>query len=132
MKKVISLVLTTAFLALGAVNLSAAAESEVAPKSVIHVVTVSWKDDATPEQIQAALDGVRTLADKYDGITRIWLRSIKVQNAPGTTVPRTHAFVMEFASEQALIDYAESPEQQEWYKLYLPVREQSTSFDITN
>ena len=126
MKKLIGTLLTAAFLGLSAANLSAAAESEVLPKSVIHVVTVSWKADATPEQIQAALDGVKTLAEKLAGITRVWIRSIKAQG------DRTHAFVMEFASEQALVDYAESPEQQEWYKLYLPARQESTTFDITN
>lgn len=132
MKKLISILLTTAFLGLGAVNLSAAMESDIAPKSVIHVVTLAWKADATPAQIQAALDGVKAMARKSPGITRVWVRSIKVQNAPGTTVPRSHAFVMEFASEQALTDYSESPEQQEWYKLYIPIRESSTTFDITN
>ena len=32
------------------------------PKSVIHIITVKWKDDAKPEQIQAALKGVETAA----------------------------------------------------------------------
>ena len=35
---------------------SATFAADTAPKSVIHVVTVSWKADATPAQIQAALD----------------------------------------------------------------------------
>jgi hypothetical protein len=39
---------------------------------------------------------------------------------------------MEFASEQALKDYANSEAQKEWYKAYLPIRERSTTFDITN
>ena len=41
---------TAGLLALGTVNASA----QTAPKSVIHVVTVSWKEDAKPEQIKAA------------------------------------------------------------------------------
>jgi uncharacterized protein (DUF1330 family) len=106
--------------------------SDVTPKSVIHVVTVIWKSDATPEQIQAALDGVKKLPASFPGITRVWTRSIKVQNPPGTEKKRTHAFVMEFASEQALKDYHNSPAQLEWYKLYEPVRDQSTTHDITN
>ena len=99
---------------------------ELTPKSVIHVVTVSWKDDATPAQIQAALDSVVTLAKEYKGITRVWTRSIKAQG------DRSHAFVMEFASEQALKDYADSPAQKKWYETYIPVRKASTTFDITN
>ena len=39
---------------------------------------------------------------------------------------------MEFASEDALKKYAESPAQKEWYKVYLPIREESTTHDITN
>lgn len=97
-----------------------------APHSVIHVITVSWKADASPEGIKAALDAVKTLAKEYDGITRVWTRSIKAQG------DRAHAFVMEFKSEQALTDYAGSDAQKKWYEAYQAVREGSTTFDITN
>jgi hypothetical protein len=90
------------------------------------VVTVSWKAGTTPEQIKAALDGVKALPAKYKGITRVWTRSIKVQGG------KANAFVMEFASEAALKEYADSPAQKDWYKVYLPIRESSTTFDITN
>ncbi len=123
MKKFVSLLLAAVVLSLGAV--SAAAKSS-APKSVIHVVTVSWKAEATPEQIQAALDGVHQLGDSYKGITRVWTKTIKAQGE------RTHAIVMEFKDEQALKDYPNSDAQKEWYKLYIPIRQRSTTFDITN
>lgn len=100
--------------------------SEIAPATVIHVVTVSWKADATEEQIQAALDGVVTLAKDFDGISRVWIKTLKAQGN------RSHAFVMEFKSEQALKDYAGSPEQKKWYEVYYKAREGSTTFDITN
>ena len=100
--------------------------SESAPKSVIHVVTVSWKEGTTPAQIQAALDGARKLSTAFPGITRTWTKTIKAQGE------RTHAIVMEFASEQALRDYAGSDAQKEWYKVYEGIRERSTTFDITN
>ena len=99
------------------------------PSSVLHVVTVKWKDGTTPEQIDAALKGAETMAAKYPGIRRIWLRSIKVQ---GTETGATHAFAMEFDSEQALKDYASSEAQKEWYRVYLPIHDQSRTFDITN
>lgn len=111
---------------------SMSAASETAPKSVIHVVTVAWKEGTTPEQIKAALDGVKALPKSYPGITRVWTRSIKVQNPAGTEKKRTHVFVMEFASEQALKDYHNSPAQLEWYKVYESIRDQSTTHDITN
>ncbi len=117
--------LVAAILLLGAVS-ARAEHHEIAPSTVIHVVTVSWKSDAKPEQIEAALEGVKTLAEEYDGIKRVWIKTIKAQGN------RSHAFVMEFASEKALKDYANSPAQKKWYALYQPVREGSTTFDITN
>lgn len=112
---------------------AAAAVSDTAPKTVIHVVTVKWKDDATPAQIQKALDGVKAFPSKYPGITRVWVRHLgTLQNAPGIEFKRTHAFVMEFASEDALAKYKDSPAQKEWYESYIPIRHQSSTFDITN
>jgi len=97
------------------------------PKTVIHVVTVRWKPGTTPAQIDAALKGAETVADTYKGIVRVWTRGIKVQ---GTGY--THAIVMEFKDEQALKAYTDSAAQKEWYKLYLPLRDESTTHDITN
>ena len=128
MKKLFAALLTAALLSGGAVT----ATAQTAPKSVIHVVTVAWKDGTTAEQIQAALDGAQALPAAYKGITRVWTKALKVQNAPGTNIKRTHAIVMEFASEKALKDYTDSDAQKAWYKLYLPIREQSTTHDITN
>jgi hypothetical protein len=82
--------------------------------------------DAKPEQIQAALEGAKKLPAAYKGITRVWARTIKAQGE------RTHAIAMEFTSEQALKDYSGSDAQKEWYKVYLPIRERSTTFDVTN
>jgi uncharacterized protein (DUF1330 family) len=96
------------------------------PKSVIHVVTVKWKEGTTPEQIRAALDGVEKMGQKFPGIKNVWLRTIKAQGMA------THAIVMEFESEQALKEYAGSEAQKEWYKVYLPIRDQSITFDVTN
>lgn len=111
---------------------AAAAAVETTPNTVIHVVTVKWNDGTTEAQIQKALDGVKALPAKYPGITRVWVRKLSVQNAPGTEFKRTHAFVMEFASEKALADYKDSPAQKEWYEVYIPIRHQSTTHDITN
>jgi hypothetical protein len=114
--------LTAVLLTFGVTDLRAQTE----PKTVVHVVTVSWKPEATPEQIKAALDGVKALPKAYKGITRVWTKSIKVQGG------KANAFVMEFADEKALKDYADSDAQKEWYKVYLPIRQESTTFDITN
>jgi hypothetical protein len=122
MKKLLMTILTVTLLTLGAANVSA----QTAPKTVLHVVTVKWKDGTTAEQIKTALDGVQSLPAAYKGITHVWTRSIKVQGG------KANAFVMEFADEAALKDYAGSPAQKEWYKTYMPIRGESTTFDITN
>ncbi len=122
MKKLLTLLTLAGLLTLGA----AAAPAETAPKTVIHVVTVAWKTGTTPEQIQAALDGVQALPARFPGILRVWTKSIKVQGG------KANAIVMEFADEAALKAYADSDAQKEWYKVYIPIRGQSTTFDITN
>jgi hypothetical protein len=123
MKKLLLTLLAATLLSFGAVT---AAAADTAPKSVIHVVSVKWKADATPEAIKAAIDGVQALPKAYAGITRVWTKAFKVQGE------WSHVLVMEFASEQALKDYAGSDAQKEWYKAYLPVRERSNTHDITN
>jgi len=122
MKKLVMILVTAGLLTLGAATVSA----QTAPKSVIHVVTVSWKAGTTPEQIKAALDGAQKLPAQFKGITRVWTKTIKAQG------DRTQAIVMEFADEAALKAYADSDAQKKWYETYLPIRDRSTTFDITN
>ena len=124
MKKLITTLMIAGLMSLGAATVSA--QSTTAPKSVIHVVTVAWKAGTTPEQIKAALDGAQALPAQYKGITHVWTRSIKVQGG------KANAIVMEFVDEAALKAYTDSPAQKEWYKVYLPIRQESTTFDITN
>jgi hypothetical protein len=132
MNKLLRSLLLVSLLSLGLTSLSAQT-SATAPKSVIHVVTVKWKDGTTEAQIKAALDGAQKLPAQYKGITRVWTRAINVQNAAEIVKDKkTHVIVMEFADEKALADYSGSPAQTEWYKVYLDIRGVSTTFDITN
>ena len=124
MKKLIMTLMIAGLMSLGAAT--ALAQTSTAPKSVIHVVTVAWKAGTTPEQIKAALDGAQALPAQYQGITHVWTKSIKVQGG------KANAIVMEFVDEAALKAYTDSPAQKEWYKVYMPIREESTTFDITN
>jgi len=120
-----TLLLTTfAALALTMGTLGAAAKK---PATVIHVVTIKWKEGTTPDQIAGALKGAETVSNSYKGISRVWTKALKVQGSG-----YTHAIVMEFKNEQALKDYTDSPAQKEWYKIYLPLRGESTTHDITN
>ena len=125
MKNLFTTLFCSLLLCLGAATLSAQGAT-TAPKSLIHVVTVTWKEGTSQDKIKAALDGAQALPKAFPGITRVWTRTVKAQG------DRTHAIVMEFKDEQALKDYAGSDAQKEWYKVYTPIRGQSTTFDISN
>jgi len=102
--------------------------AQSAPRSVIHIINVKWKDEATPEQIKAAVDAAHQLPAKYPGIKRVWTKNLKYQSQEGYR----QAIVMEFESEDALKKYTDSAAQQWWYKIYLPIRDESRTHDIGN
>lgn len=134
-----TLLASAALLALGA-GIGAAANKYGKPKSVIHVVTLYYKDGTTDAQKKAVLDGIEKMAASIPGIKNVWLRPIKVQGnvqekQPDGTLQNkmmTDAFVIEFESEEALKVYADHPAHREWEKIYVPVRGQSRTSDITN
>lgn len=121
MKKLI--VVVCAILALvGATLLFAAAK----PRTVIHIITVQWKADATPAQIAKALKAAENM--NYPGLKNVWTKPIKMQLPEGYK----NIIVMEFESEQALKNYADSDAQKAFYEAYMPVREESRTHDVTN
>jgi hypothetical protein len=119
------LIVVTALALLGALL----AMAQTRPKSVIHIVNVKWKAEATPAQIQEALDRCHQLPAKYNGITRVWTKVLSYQ---AQREGYTHAIVMEFRDEEALKKYADSDVQKWWYEKYIPIRDQSQTHDITN
>ena len=123
MTKKTMLAVCAAAVILGAVLLVAAPAK---PHSVVHVIAVQWKADATPAQIAKAIHAVETM--NYPGLKNVWTRPIKMQLPEGYK----SVFVMEFESEKALQDYAGSAAQKAWYEVYMPIREESRTSDITN
>lgn len=98
-----------------------------APPTILHVITVQWKADSTPAQQQAAIDGLRKMAAEVPGIRNIWIKKLKVQPAEFSTV-----FAIEFENKAAFDAYANHPAHKAWEKVYLPLREESRTQDITN
>ncbi len=97
------------------------------PSTILHVVTVQWKADSTAEQQNAAIEGIKTMAAAVPGIRNIWIRKIKVQPATYSTV-----FAIEFENKAAFDRYTDAPAHHAWEKIYLPIREESHTHDVTN
>ncbi|MFL6351134.1 MAG: Dabb family protein [Bryobacteraceae bacterium] len=102
--------------------------ADTQPKTVLHVITIQWKANATPAQIDKAIQAAAALPAQYPGITRVWTKPITKQVPEGYS----NIIVMEFASEDALKKYADSSAQKQWYEVYMPIREESRTSDITN
>jgi antibiotic biosynthesis monooxygenase (ABM) superfamily enzyme len=102
--------------------------ADARPKTVIHVISIQWKADATPAQIDKAIKAAEALPSEYPGILHVWTNPIKKQLPDGYS----HVIVMEFSSEDALKKYADSPAQKRFYESYMAVREESRTSDITN
>ena len=120
-------VLVIAVLAALAVGAAIGANNFNTPQTILHVVVVKWRADSTPQQQQAAIDGIRKMAADVPGLKNVWVRKLKVQPADYST-----AFAMEFESKATFDAYTGSAAHKEWEKLYLPYREESNTQDITN
>jgi hypothetical protein len=118
-------------LCIAAAMFAFAASAAEKPKSILHVVTLYWKAGTTDAQKQEVWKATEKMAAEFPGITRLWLKSIKVQGDAGST-PLQSAFVMEFKDEAAFKAYDNHPAHKAWEKVYLPVRGESRTHDITN
>jgi hypothetical protein len=124
MKKITLALLAIALMAAGLIS---AANKFNAPPTILHVVVVKWKADSTPQQQQAAIDGIKNMAVDVPGLSNIWIKKLKTQPADYST-----SFAMEFETKAAFEAYTNSAAHKNWEKLYLPYREESNTQDITN
>lgn len=109
-----------------AMMIPAAAAQPAKPKSVIHIINVKFKADAPKAEVDKAIAMIGQM--DYPGLKNVWVKAIKNQMTPNFT----HILVMEFESEDALKKYTDSPAQKKWYEVYLKVREESRTNDVTN
>src|SRR5579863_9365824 len=82
------------------------------PSTVIHIINVKWKVEATPEQIKAAVEAAQQLPARYPGIKRVWTRNLRYQGQEGFK----QAIVMEFENQDSLKKYEGSAAQKWWYE----------------
>lgn len=97
------------------------------PKTIIHVVEIKWNPGVSAAQKQAVLDGLKRVAMRTPGVKNIWTQADRVE-------PRDFnaAFAIEFANRDAADAYAESALHDEWDKMYVPLRQNSISIQVTN
>ena len=97
------------------------------PKTVIHVVVYKWKNTASQDDKDQALNGIKAMAGKIPGIKNIWIKTQRnqIQGFDGV-------YAIEFASPEAAADYAESPKHEAWRKRWEELRENSLSFQASN
>jgi hypothetical protein len=125
--------------ALGA-GLLMAANSFNKPKSVIHVITLYYKDGVTDDQKKTVATATEKMASEIPGIKNIWLKPVRVQGevqekqADGSVKARrmTDIIVIEFESEAAFKAYADHPAHKAWESIYVPLRGQSRTSQATN
>jgi Stress responsive A/B Barrel Domain len=67
------------------------------------------------------------MAGKIPGIRNIWLKTERTQISTFSGV-----YAIEFASQEAAADYAESPVHETWRKKWEQLRESSLSFQVSN
>ena len=103
-----------------------------APTSLIHFITVKWTDAATAEQKQAALDAAAKMAGVVPGLQRVWTKKVKLQTQTADGKDYDAIIAMEFADAAALEAYTKHPARDEWYKIYIPIRLESRTHDVSN
>jgi hypothetical protein len=97
------------------------------PKTVIHVVVYKWKNTASQDDKEQALNGIKSMAAKIPGIKNVWLKTQRNQIRDFDGV-----YAIEFTSPDAAADYAESPKHETWRKRWEELRENSLSFQVSN
>ncbi|MHB8527761.1 MAG: Dabb family protein [Candidatus Acidiferrales bacterium] len=97
------------------------------PKTIIHVVEVQWRPGVTDAQKQQVLNGIRNMAAQIPGIENIWLKPARLEPRDFST-----AFAIEFKNRAAADAYAESAAHNAFDKMYVPLRANSLSIQVTN
>jgi hypothetical protein len=121
-------ILLTTLMALSATATWLVAQNRFgAPKTIVHVSLIQWKEGVSAVAKKQALDGVKEMASKIPGIKNVWTKALRVQ-------PEGYhdAFVIEFENQAAADRYAKDPVHDKWTEAFLKIREASISPQITN
>jgi hypothetical protein len=106
---------------------AAQAQSVNMPKTIIHHVTLKWKDGTSDADKQKAIDDLKAILSDVKGVKNFWAKSTKVQPAGFS-----QTFVIEFADQAALDAYSKHPKKKAWNDFYYNIRETSYNSVTTN
>ena len=121
-------ILVTTLLALSVTATWLVAQNRfAAPKTIVHVSLIQWKEGVPAAAKKQALDGVKDMAAKIPGMKNVWTKALRVQ-------PEVYhdAFVIEFENQAAADRYAKDPVHDAWTEALAKIREASLSPQITN
>jgi Stress responsive A/B Barrel Domain len=128
MTTLIRAALITALMSISAMGTWLVAQNSFgAPRTIIHVSVIKWKEGVSDADKKKVLDGVKDMAAKIPGIKNVWTRALRVQ-------PQGYhdAFVIEFEDQAAADRYAKDPVHDAWTESLAKIREASISPQITN
>lgn len=93
---------------------------------VVHIVLFKWAEDATPEQIEAVMTGLRGMQGRIEGLEYVSCGENFSTRAQGFT----HGLVTRFTDRNALDAYMTDPVHVEVIKNYInPIRNDTLAFD---
>ena len=97
------------------------------PRTVIHAVSIQWKQGVSQGDKDRVLAGLKEMAQATPGVTNIWIKSERVE-------PRgfDDGFAIEFKDRAAADAYVLSEPHKNWNEIYLPLRSASISIDVSN
>lgn len=96
------------------------------PKTIIHFVSLKWRDGVPEAEKQKAIEGITHMANQIPGVKNVWVKTIRAQT------PFTAVFALEFVDQDAADDYRDHPAHAAWEKQYLNLRDNSLSGQATN
>lgn len=93
---------------------------------VEHIVLFKWKAEATPEQIETAIEGLRGLKTQVPNIIDLTVGANFTDRGQGFT----HGLVVRFPDKAALEVYGPHPAHQHVVQTYInPIRENALALD---
>tara|TARA_Y100000589_G_scaffold326719_1_gene367046 strand:- start:2238 stop:2528 length:291 start_codon:yes stop_codon:yes gene_type:complete len=93
--------------------------------TIEHIVLLEKKDDATDEQTQAALAGIRRLKEKIPGVLEV-----KISDNITDRAPYSHGAIITMLDRETLAGYGPHPAHQQVLQLLQPVAADLVVVDI--